>query len=195
MGKVIAEFTMSLDGFIAGPNDEIGPLFRWYSSGDTEFSMGNGPTFTIARQSADLLRENWGRLGAIVTGRRDFEVSEAWGGQPPFPVPTYIVTHSAPQEWLKPGSPFIFITEGVPHAIAQAQQAAGDKVVGVGGTTITQQCLQAGLLDEIHIHLAPILLGEGIRLFDRLGPSAIDLVKLRVVDTPAVTHIQYQVAK
>ena len=195
MAKVIAEFTMSLDGFIAGPNDEIGPLFGWYSSGDTEFAMGGGPAFRIRQPSADLLREDWGKIGAIVTGRRDFEVSEAWGGQPLFGVPTFIVTHSAPQEWLKPGSPFTFVTEGVPNAIAQAQQAAGDRVVAVSGSTITQQCLKAGLLDAIHIHLAPILLSAGIRLFENIGLEPYQLEQTRVVVTPDVTHLQYRVVK
>ncbi len=81
MGKTVAAFTMSLDGFIAGPNDEIGRLFKWYGSGDTEFSVpGTGMVFKVAEASADYMREEWSKLGAIVTGRRDFDVSNAWGG-------------------------------------------------------------------------------------------------------------------
>ena len=140
MGKVIAEFTMSLDGFIAGPNDEVDRLFRWYSAGDTEFPVaGTGMVFRISRASAELLRATWGQLGAIVTGRRDFDVSGAWGGTPPLGVPTFIVTHRIPQEWVRDGSPFTFVTDGVASAIAQARQAAGDQDVGVSGTTIVQQ--------------------------------------------------------
>jgi dihydrofolate reductase len=195
MGKVTAEFTMSLDGFIAGPTGDVGPLFRWYFSGDTDFQgSSNDPVFRISRASAELLREEWDNLGAIVTGRRDFEVSEAWGGNSPLGVPIFIVTHTPPQEWTGEDSPFTFVTDGVESAIQKARQAAGDKNVGVGGSTITQQALKAGLLDEIQINLAPILLGAGIRLFDNLG-EAIDLEKIKVVDTPDVTHLRFRVVK
>jgi dihydrofolate reductase len=106
-----------------------------------------------------------------------------------------IVTHRVPQEWVYEGSPFLFITDGVASAVAQAKQIAGDKNIGIGGSTITQQCLQAGLLDEIHIELASILLGEGIRLFDNLGPEPIELEKIAVVEGAGVTHLQYRVVK
>lgn len=196
MGKTIAEFTMSLDGFIAGPNDDIRRLFRWYGSGDTEFAFaGSDMKFKISRASAELLRESWGNFGATVTGRRDFDVSKAWGGKALFGESTFIVTHNPPQEWAYEGSPFTFVTEGVERAVELAQQAAGDKVVGIGGTTIVQQCLQAGLLDEIHIHLAPILLGDGVRLFEQLGAKPIDLRIALVVNTPDVTHLRYLVVK
>ena len=200
MGKVIAEFTMTLDGFIAGPNDEVDRIFRWYSSGDTEFPVpGSSMVFKISRASAELLQATWGTIGAIVTGRRDFDVSGAWGGQPPLNVPTFIVTHRIPQEWvgypLGKGSPFTFVTDGVESAVAQARQAAGDKNVGIGGSTITQQCLQAGLLDAIHLHLVPILLGAGIRLFDHLGPDPIDLESTGVIEGTGVTHLHFRVVK
>lgn len=196
MGKVIASFTMSLDGFIAGPNDDIQRLFTWYSRGDTDFPVpGTDMVFTIARASAELLREEWGSLGVIVTGRRDFDVSKAWGGNPPLGVPVFIVTHSAPEEWVKKGSPFTFVTDGVASAIKQASGVAGEKNIGVSGSTITQQCLKAGLLDEIYIELAPILLGAGIRLFDHLDVEPIDLEIIRVVAGQGVTHVRYAVRK
>jgi dihydrofolate reductase len=196
MGNVVAEFTMSLDGFIAGPNDEVDRLFRWYSGGDTDFAVAGAPmVFKISRASADLLRASWGQIGAHVTGRRDFDVSNAWGGQPLLGAPTFIVTHKPPPEWDKPGSPFTFVTDGVASAIAQAQRAAGDRIVGVGGTTIVQQALMAGLIDEITIHLAPILLGVGIRLFDRLGPDPIDLETIGVIEGTGVTHLRFRVVK
>jgi dihydrofolate reductase len=196
MGKVIAEFTMSLDGFIAGPNDEVDRLFRWYFSGDTEFPRADGAVvFKVSRASAALLQKAWGALGAIVTGRRDFDVSRAWGGKPPLDVPTFIVSHTVPQEWAGPDSPFTFVTDGVESAIAKASHAAGDKDVGVGGTTITQQCLRAGLLDELQIDLAPVLLGDGIRLFDQIGPDPIDLESLGVIEGTGVTHLRFRVVK
>ena len=110
-------------------------------------------------------------------------------------MPTFIVTHKLPQEWDKDGSPFTFVTDGVASAIAQAKRAAGDKDVGVGGTTIVQQGLQAGLIDEISIHLAPILLGAGIRLFDHLGPEPIDLERAGVIEGTGVTHLRFRVVK
>jgi dihydrofolate reductase len=195
MSKTIAEFTMSLDGFIAGPNDDVRALFGWYFSGDTELQVAGAPPFKMARASAELLRESWANMGTSVTGRRDFDASNAWGGKSLFGATTFIVTHNAPQEWVYEGSPFKFVTDGVASAVQQAQAVAGNKAIGIGGTTIVRQCLQAGLLDEIHIHLAPVLLGDGIRLFDHPGTGPITLEKLLVVDTPDVTHVRYRVVK
>lgn len=195
MGKIMAGFTMSLDGFIAGPNDDIGLLFKWYSSGDVDFPLPNTDlVFKISQASADYLREAWDSLGALVTGRRDFDVSNAWGGKALMNLPTFIVTHHPPQEWIYEGSPFTFVTEGVEAAIEQARAVAGEKNIGVGGTTIVRQLLKAGLLDELDIDLAPLLLGDGIRLFDGL-PQPIELEIQRVVEGTGVTHLSYRVCK
>lgn len=204
MSKVIVELSMSLDGFVAGPND--GPerplgdggerLFQWYYSGDTAFPLpGTDMVFAISRASAELLREEWGALGAMVAGRRMFDIAHAWGGKPPGGGPCFIVTHTAPQEWLKQGSPFTFVTDGVESAIRQAKQAAGDKNVAASSASIAQQCLKAGLLDEIHIDLAPVLLGGGVRLFDNLGAAPIELERIRVIEAPGVTHLRFRVVK
>ena len=196
MGKVITEFTISLDGFVAGPNDEADRIFGWYSSGDTDFPVPSSPmVFKLSRASAKLLRESWGALGAIVTGWRDFDVSEAWGGTSPLGAPIFIVTHSIPQEWAKDGSPFTFVTDGIESALAQARASASDKDVGISGTQITQQFLKAGLIDEIRLHLVPVLLGAGIRSFDHLQDENIALEKILVVDAPDVTHLRYRVKK
>lgn len=195
MGKVIADFTMSLDGFIAGPNDEVGALFGWYFSGDTAFPVPGGPVLKLHKTSGEVFQAGVNRLGALVTGRHDFDVSNAWGGKSPVNAPIFIVTHSAPPEWVGVDAPFTFVTDGVASALAQARQAAGDRDIGVNGSTIVQQCLQAGFLDEIQIHLAPVLLGAGVRLFDHLGvePRALEIV--RVVAAPDVTHLLYRVVK
>ena len=117
---------MSLDGFIAGPNDEprspLGDggerLFAWYSGGDTEYRLpGTEMVFRISPQSAQLLREAHGAMGAFVTGRRTFDIANGWGGRPPLGVPTFVVTHTAPQEWVYEGSPFTFVTDGVERAV------------------------------------------------------------------------------
>jgi dihydrofolate reductase len=197
MTKVSAQFTMSLDGYIAGPNDDIRRLFGWYSSGDTSLPVaGADIEFKVSRASAEYLQREWSELGAIVTGRRDFDVSDAWGGKSPIAgAPIFIVTHSPPQEWVKAGSPFTFVTDGVERALELARRVAGDKNVAISGSTIVQQCLRAKLLDEILIDLAPILLGAGIRLFDHLGAGPIDLEKISVVDAPDVTHLKFRVVK
>ena len=196
MGRVITEFTISLDGFIAGPNDEVDRIFGWYSSGDTDFPVeGSQMVFRLSKASAELLRESWGKLGALVTGRRDFDVSDAWGGTSPLGVPIFIVTHSISEEWAKEGSPFTFVTDGIASALTQAKANAGDKDVGISGTQITQQFLRAGLIDEIRLHLVPVLLGSGIRLFDHLQDENIALEKILVVDAPDVTHLRYRVVK
>ena len=192
---ITTEFTISLDGFIAGPNDDISNIFGWYTSGDTEFSIEGAPTFRVSRSSAQFLQENWSKAGAIVTGRRDFDVSNAWGGKALMNLPMFIVTHDPPEQWTSPGSPFTFVTDGVASAIEQAQAVASNKTISVGGTQIVQQCLQAGIIDEIILHQVPILLGVGIRLFDKLGPQPIKLEKLQVLDTPDVTHLRFRVVK
>lgn len=196
MPKVTTQFTMSLDGFIADENDGVGRLLGWYRSGDTPYPVpGTDMVFKISRASAALLQEEWGKIGAIVTGRRDFDVSEAWGGQPPFNVPTFIVTHRVPQAWAGEGSPFTFVTDGVASAVARAREAAGDKNVAVSGTQIVEQCLEAGLLDEIQIDLVPLLLGKGIRLFNSLESEPIALQNMGVIEGNGVTHLKFRVVK
>jgi dihydrofolate reductase len=153
--------------------------------------------FKISRVSADFLRESWLMTGASVTGRRTFDITNGWGGVPPGGVdaPFFVVTHSIPQAWVKPGSPFTFVTDGVESAVEQAKQAAGDKHVDLMGASIVQQSIRAGLVDEIQIDLAPVLLGGGVRLFDHLGARPIELEQLDVMKGLGVTHLRYRVIK
>jgi dihydrofolate reductase len=204
MGKVAVGLSMSLDGFIAGPNDGPGQplgeggerLFAWYSGGETEYRLpGTEMVFSVSPQSAERLREAHGAMGALVTGRRTFDITNGWGGSPPLGVPTFVVTHTVPQEWVYEGSPFTFVTDGVESAVERAKAVAGDKDVAVGAASIAQQCLQAGLLDEIHIDLVPVLLGDGVRLFDHLGTGPIELQRTRVIEAPDVTHLTFRVVK
>ena len=197
MGNAIAFMSMSLDGFIAGPNDEVERLHSWAFAGDTEFRLADSDEhpFKISRASADLLRDTWTTTGASVVGRRTFDLAHAWGGNPPGGGPYFVVTHTVPQEWAREGSPFTFVTDGVASAIEQARRAAGEKDVGVSGASIIQQCLRAGLLDEIYIDLVPVLLASGIRLFDDLGMEAIDLESTRVVAGSGVTHLHFRIRR
>jgi dihydrofolate reductase len=203
MGKVTFNMTMSLDGFVAGPND--GPenglgdggngLFTWYFSGDTEIPISDGNmVLKVSKQSAELLTEAFSNYGAGVWGRRTFDIAHAWGGHPPG-TPCLIVTHDPPQEWVKEGSPFIFVTDGVESAIRQAKETAGDKDVVICTPSILQQALKAGLVDEIHIDVAPILLGGGVSLFDHLGIGPINLECIGNVQAPHVTHLGFRVIK
>ena len=135
--------------------------------------------------------------GASVTGRRTFDITNGWNGVPPGGVdaPFFVVTYTVPQEWVKPGSPFTFVTEGVERAVELAKQAAGEKYVDLMGASIVQQSLNAGLVDEIQIDLAPVLIGAGVRLFDHLGSGPIELDQLEAVKGNQVTHVRYRVVR
>jgi len=196
MRKVAVEFAMSLDGFIADAYDGVHDLYHWLMGGvgDTPITL-DGRVFMTSAVSAAHYRALLDSVGAFVTGRRDFDVSHAWGGKNPMNVPTFIVTHTVPQEWVKEGSPFTFVTEGVEKAIEQGKQAAGEKVLLVSGSKIVQQALRAGLVDEIYIDLVPILLGTGIRLFEHLGPQPIELECFSAVAAPTVTHLKFRIVK
>jgi dihydrofolate reductase len=201
MGKVTFNMTMSLDGFVAGPNDSpengLGDggeaLFKWYFSGDTEVILSEGtPVLKVSAQSAKLLKEAVATYGAGVWGRRTFDIAHAWGGHPPGS-PAFIVTHHVPQEWVKEGSPFTFVTDGVESAIRRAKKAAGDKDVVICTPSILQQALKAGLVDEICVDVAPLLLGGGVRLFENIGARPIELECTQAVEVPHVTHLRYRV--
>jgi dihydrofolate reductase len=204
MGTVGTEFSMSLDGFVAGPND--GPenglgdggdrLFRWYFSGElNEEELSGDGTIKMNREGADLVRDAGQANGVLVTGRRTFDIAHAWGGRHPMDVPVIVVTHRIPQEWARKGSIFTFVTDGVESAIQKARDIAGDKNIAVGGPSIARQCLKAGLLDEIRIDLAPVLLGKGVHMFDYLGIEPVDLELVSVSTAPYVVHLIYRVLK
>jgi dihydrofolate reductase len=198
MGTIGAGFSMSLDGFIAGPNDDVSRLFAWMSLGNTELNLSSGDTdfeLKVSSESANSFEEAIRTTGAIVSGRRMFDVSGAWGGRHPLGTPVVVVTHHIPEEWDYEGSPFTFVTEGVEAAIAKAREIAGDKNIGVGGADIARQCLKSGLLDEIRIDLVPVLLGEGVRLFERLGIEPVELEMTGMGESPGVTHLTFRVIK
>jgi len=196
MGTVGTGLSMSLDGFIAGPEDDVQRVFAWYFGGDADYQMPSGTmSIKISPASADLLRRVHESTGALVTGRRTFDLTNGWGGRHPLYVPVVVVTHSVPREWASDGSPFTFVTDGVESAVAKAKDIAGNKNVGVGAASIVQQCINAGLLDEIHVDLVPVLLGRGIRLFDHLGIEPITLERTRVIEAPDVTHLTFRVVR
>jgi dihydrofolate reductase len=188
METIAAGFSMSLDGFIAGPNDDTSLVFAWMFSGDTDLKV------SIGDQEVDLKMSSE-KAGAIVSGRRMFDVAHAWGGKHPMNVPVVVVTHHVPQEWAGKDSPFTFVTGGIESAITKAWEIAGDKNIGVGGADVARQCLKLGLLDEIHIDLVPVLLGQGVRLFEYMGIEPVQLESTDVSRSPGVTHLSFRVVK
>ena len=150
-------------------------------------------TFKVSPPSAVHLRSLWSELGAVLTGRRTFEVADGWGGRHPWGVPAFVVTHHVPDGWPRPGSTVQFVTDGIEAAIARAKSAAGTKSVFVHGSQTIQQCLAAGLLDEIAVDLAAVLLGAGVRLFDHLANTPVVLGSPTVVTGVGVTHLRYPV--
>jgi dihydrofolate reductase len=215
MGKLTLDITMSLDGFIAGPNQTLeqplgqgGERLHEWVYGLATWRERHGLTGGERNVDSDVLEESLSSTGAILMGRRMFSggadawaddpnADGWWGDDPPFGVPVFILTHHARETVPeRDGTTFTFVTEGIEAALAQARAAAGDKNVSVsGGANVVQQYLSAGLMDELQIHLAPLLLGDGVRLFDGLGPEQPKLEPTRVIESPAVTHIRYRVVR
>jgi dihydrofolate reductase len=205
VGKLVADITMSLDGFITGPDDAPGrglgergeALHNWVMGGPWRYD-DPARRFAPAEVDRGVLQEAMGSIGAGIIGRRMFDVTGGWGGNPPGgrDARYFVLTHSAPREWDRPDSPFTFVTDGIDSALAQAQAVARDKDVGIGGgANVIQQYLAAGLVDELRLHLAPVLLGAGRLLFDHLGNRTIELEPTRVVESPYATHLFYTVRR
>jgi dihydrofolate reductase len=200
MGSVVIDLSISLDGFIAGPDDgaEL-PLGR---GGTALFTwMTAGPPANEAERrlrppdpSKPIVDEWVSGTGAIISGRRTFDIANGWRDGHPVDVPIFVVTHEAPTQgdW----SPRVsFVTEGLDTALDRAQQAAGDKSVSIAGAELARQLLRSNRVDEIQVSVAPVLLGGGVRLFDDLGPEPITLEQTRVIGSDGVTHLRYRVVR
>jgi dihydrofolate reductase len=194
MTKVVALMSMSLDGYVADLEDGVDEVFDWYFAGDVDVPTVKPEfTFHVSAASAEHVRALMGEVGAMLTGRRTSDRADAWGGQHPFGVPAFVVTHQMPEGWPRSDSTVHFVTDGLESAVGQAKAAAGHKIVGMHGPDTIRQCLDAGLLDEIRVDLVPLLLGSGIRLFDRVGNAPITLGNPTVVEGVGVTHLSYPV--
>jgi dihydrofolate reductase len=186
MGTVMFGLSASLDGFIADKNDDVTEVFAW---------MGSG-----MEQLHDLIGDALNETGAVIMGRRGFDQiysEQGWvwpdGTAPEYPV---VVLQAQAREPVKKGkTQFYFVTEGIEAAVTKAQELAGEKCVALHGASAVQQALRAGLLDEFHLNVAHVLLGEGVRLFDHLGSTPIHLERLRVRETPGATHLSFRVLK
>jgi dihydrofolate reductase len=193
MTTVHFDVSMSLDGFITGPGEGVGnPL------GDDAGRLHDWMFATKTDADNEVLDELYARTGAILMGRRMFDVGvEPWGDPPPFHMPVFVLTHEAREPLpRRGGTTYIFVTGGIGAGLEQAKAAAGEKDVGIwGGSKIMRQYLKAGLLDEMQIHLVPVLLGDGVRLFDDLGPRRTELERTRAIQTPGATHLRFTIAK
>jgi dihydrofolate reductase len=211
--QTTVDITMSLDGFVAGPDPTVeGPLgaggerlHEWVYDLDS-WRQRHGLSGGERNADAEVVDEGLAATGAVIMGRRMFSggagpweddpVADGWwGDDPPFGVPVFILTHHPRETVTKEGgTTFTFVTDGIEAALGQARAAAGDRNVAVaGGANVVQQYLNAGALDEIQIHIAPILLGGGTLLFGELGPGRPGLEITRVIHSPAVTHLRYHV--
>ncbi|WP_152363613.1 dihydrofolate reductase family protein [Microlunatus speluncae] len=194
MGIVFSSFTVSLDGFVAYPDDSVGELFEWYANGEVEVRPAGYPiTFRMSEASARYWRRNETE-GVFVCGRGIFDHANGWGGKPPNDSPTFVITHRPPPaDWPPiPGAPFTFV-DSVQRAIEQARAVAGDRDINVAGPSIAQQCINLGILDEVRLDLAPIFLRDGIRYFDNLDNENTRLELLEVVEGKRITHLRYRV--
>jgi len=200
MASVVAEITVSLDGFVAGPNDgpELGlgeggeQLHEWVY-GLKSWREPHGLEGGEMGPDADLLEESFKRAGAIIVGRRMFDNARGWGEEPPFRMPVFVLTHEDREPEEKQGGTTFTFVNGIENALEQARVAAGGKDVSIGGGAETiQQFLKAGMLDELLVHIAPLLLGGGVRLFEGVGPD-VQLEQTQVISSPAVTHLRFRV--
>jgi dihydrofolate reductase len=193
MGKVTFNISMSLDGFITGPNVGVGN-----GMGDDGDRLHDWMFDAKTETDAAIVDELYASTGAVVMGKRMFDVGfEPWGDPPPFGMPVFVVTHEARAPLpMQGGTTYTFVTDGIGAALERARAAAGDKSVGIwGGADIMRQYLKAGLLDEMQIHLIPVLLGDGVRLFEDLDPEGIELRRASSIETPSATHVRLEVVR
>jgi dihydrofolate reductase len=205
MSKVTVDVGMSLDGFIAGPN--AGPqnalgdgghrIHQWVYDLEAwreRQSLRGGQT----NRDDEVLREAYEHVGAFIMGRRMFAEGEiGWPDPPPFQAPVFVLTNHGREPWIREGgTTFTFVTDGIESALEQAREAAGETDVRIsGGANTIDQFVKAGLVDEVQFHLAPVILGRGVRLFENVGEEGLDLEKIRLLDSPGVTHISFRIAK
>ena len=211
---VTLDITMSLDGFVAAPNASLesplgegGERLHEWAFAAQSWREAHGQEGGEANEDSAIIDEAIEATGAVIMGRKMFSGGEGpweddpnpegwWGDDPPFHVPVFVLTHHAREpKPMEGGTTFNFVTDGIEAALEQAQAAAGEKNVEIaGGANVVQQYLKAGLLDEMQIHVAPILLGGGVRLFENHGGAqSLEVEAIRVVQSPAVTHLRYRV--
>jgi dihydrofolate reductase len=196
MATVYSSASMSLDGYIAYDDHNPGALFDWYQAGGIEVATAmDSVTFHLTQPSADYVRDLVLKLGAVVVGRRLFDVTDGWTGRHPYDVPVVVMTHEPPTDWHYPGEKnFHFVTEGVEAAVRVARTIAGARDVSLAAGEIATQALDAGLLDEVRIDLAPVVLGSGRPYFTG-GKTVVLDEPTTLIQTARVTHLVYPVRR
>lgn len=199
MGKVMTGASVSVDGFIAGPGETgFEHLFAWYEAGEIEFESTHPELrFSLTAPDHVYLMDYLDALGALVVGRRLFNLVDGWGGLHPLGRPVVVVTHHVPEAWAAahPNAPFTFVTEGVAQAVEVARQLAGDRNIGVTAGSLATQCLELGLVDEVWLDLVPVVLGSGVRFFDPLSLEPVLLDGPLISEGTRVTHLRYAVRR
>ncbi len=195
MGKVLTHMTMSLDGFIADPNDDVGELFEWYEAGDVSVpNASDDITFTVDAASAEVLGNLTQHSGALVAGRRLFDITNGWDDHHPIGAAVVVVTHRPPENAAERWPKTTFI-DGVAPAIAAAKEIAADDDVIISSANVIQQALDLGLVDEVCISLVPVLFGEGIPYFSALEHGHLLLEDPMVVQGRRAVHLRYPVRR
>lgn len=203
MGKVALDKSISLDGFITGPNPrpEAGlgdggeRIFEWMMA-----ASDDGASRELSDAWDQLFGDRFNETGAVIMGRNMFDIIDSPNGWvapdgTAFTWPCFVLTHRPLRDEIKGQTPFTFVNDGIERALAQARAAAGDKDIGLAGANVFQQFLRAGYVDEIHLHVVPVLLGAGTPLFDQLGTEHIELEQIRHLETPGATHLSYRVVR
>lgn len=194
MGKVLTHMTMSLDGYIAEPDDQVGELFDWYGAGEVSVASANERVaFDVDAASADLLGELIDGAGALVCGRRLFDITDGWSDNHPVGAPVVVVTHDAPADAARwPRTAFV---DSVQAAITKAREIAGEKDVTIASANVVQQALDLDLVDEVCVSLVPVLFGEGIPYFSELKRGHVVLEDPVVVQGRRALHLRYPVRR
>lgn len=193
MEKVVMNASVSVDGFIAAENDDPGPLFEWLVSGDVP--LDDSGVLNVSQASYDHIRPYWDRIGVTIAGRHVFDLTDGWDGKPPSGVDhVVVVTHRPPPEGWDPNAPFHFV-DGIEAAVAKAKELAGGRVVEVAAGDVGGQALAAGLVDEVRMDVAPVVLGSGKRYFGSVDSQHLLEDPDVVIQGNRVLHLCYQVRR
>ena len=203
MGKVVGFITMSMDGFVAGPNDRLGAglgdggerLHYWHFGGPFTYEDdARGTLGSPSEVDQEYLDGVFSPAGSWLVGRTMYDLADGWGDDPGFGVPVFVVTHRPHEIVVKGNTTFEFVTDGIDAALERAREAAGDKnVIVMGGADLMRQYLAAGVVNEFTLTIAPVLLGAGKRLFDGIECTDLGFDRTAVIESPYATHLRYEV--
>ena len=203
MGKVVGFITMSMDGFVAGPNDRLGAglgdggerLHYWHFGGPFTYDDdARGTLGSPSEVDQSYLDGLFSSGGAWLVGRTMYDLADGWGDDPGFGVPVFVVTHRPQETVVKGNTTFEFVTDGIDAALERARTAVGDKnVIVMGGADLLRQYLDAGVVEELTLTIAPVLLGGGKRLFDGIERTDLGFERTAVIESPYATHLRYEV--